>query len=135
MTPCTQMRPSRWASALTGVALLGAIAAANVPAAAAGPQAVAAGACNISGKQLHEGPTYLTSLRVSGGANCGTGLNVVRAYYRCRVHSGGLKGYCHSQVLGFGCSEKRTGISIQFDSSVTCSKGRQRVYHTYTQNT
>lgn len=131
----TQLSPSSRASVIAAVAVLAGMAGVNVAAEAARPQARAAGVCNIAGKQLNQGPTYLTSLSVSGGASCATGLGVVRAYYRCRLHTGGLKGYCRSQVLGFRCSEKRTGISIQFDSRVTCTKGRQRVYHTYTQNT
>lgn len=103
--------------------------------ATARPLASAAATCNITGKQENQGPTYLTSLSVGGGASCATGLSVVRAYYRCRVHAGGVKGYCHSSVLGFRCSETRRGISIQFDSRVTCKRGQQRVYHTYTQDT
>jgi len=99
------------------------------------PPGSVAGTCNISGKQQNQGPTYLTSLSVSGGASCATGLSVVRAYYRCRVHAGGAKGYCRSSVLGYRCSERRMGISIQFDSSVTCTRGRLRIYHTYTQDT
>jgi hypothetical protein len=116
-------------------ALLAVSAASAAAPATARPLASTAAACSITGKQENQGPTYLTSLSVSGGANCATGLSVVRAYYRCRVHAGGVKGYCHSSVLGFRCSEKRTGISIQFDSRVTCARGRQRVYHTYTQDT
>ena len=116
-------------------ALLAASAASAAAPATARPLASTAAACNITGKQENQGPTYLTSLSVSGGASCATGLSVVRAYYRCRVHAGGVKGYCHSSVLGFRCSEKRTGISIQFDSRVTCTRGHQRVYHTYTQDT
>jgi hypothetical protein len=125
---------SRAGQVLT-VALLAVSGAWAVAPAMARAPASAAGACNISGKQENQGPTYLTSLSVSGGASCATGLSVVRAYYRCRVHAGGVKGYCRSSVLGYRCSEKRMGISIQFDSSVTCTRGRLRVYHTYTQDT
>jgi hypothetical protein len=117
------------------VALLAVSGAWAAAPAIARPPASVAGACNISGKQENQGPTYLTSLSVSGGASCATGLSVVRAYYRCRVHAGGAKGYCRSSVLGYRCSERRMGISIQFDSSVTCTRGRLRVYHTYTQDT
>lgn len=80
------------------------------------------------------GPTYVTSLSVTG-VSCATGKQVVRAYYKCRVRSGGVKGYCHSKVLGYACSEKRSGISVQFDAKVNCVNGSRRVYHTYTQNT
>ena len=123
------------AGRFAAVALLTASAASAAAPATGRPLASVAAACNITGKQENQGPTYLTSLSVSGGASCATGLSVVRAYYRCRVHAGGVKGYCHSSVLGFRCSEKRTGISIQFDARVTCTRGHQRVYHTYTQDT
>ncbi len=135
MSLSTQTLPATRASIIAVVALLAGMSGVNAAAEAAGPRALAAGACNIAGKQLNQGPTYLTSLSVSGGASCATGLRVVRAYYRCRLHTGGLKGYCRSRVLGFRCSEKRVGIAIQFDSKVTCTNGHQRVYHTYTQNT
>jgi len=125
---------SRAGRVLTVVLLALSAAWAAAPAMAR-PTASAAGACNISGKQQNQGPTYLTSLSVSGGASCATGLSVVRAYYRCRLHTGGVKGYCRSSVLGYRCSERRMGISIQFDSSVTCTRGRLRIYHTYTQDT
>jgi hypothetical protein len=119
-------------SMLVGALIATAPLAASV--AHASPTARPSANCNINGKQRDSGPTYLTSLSVSG-TGCATGLRVVRAYYACRVASGGVKGYCHKPVLGFRCSERRQGISIQFDSSVTCVKGQARVLHTYTQDT
>jgi hypothetical protein len=80
------------------------------------------------------GPSYVTSLSVSS-TSCSTGIAVVKAYYRCRVRSGGPKGRCHSSVLGFHCSEQRTGIAVQFDAKVSCASGNRRVYHTYVQDT
>jgi hypothetical protein len=128
-------RPIRsWVTAYASCAILIAFAAGIVAENADGAVASSAGSCNITGKQRNQGPTYLTSLSVSG-VSCSTGLSVVRAYYACRLHSGGVKGYCHSRVLGFRCSEKRVGIPIQFDSKVTCARGTARVYHTYTQDT
>lgn len=95
----------------------------------------AATKCSFKGlEQEHMGPSYVTSLAVSG-VNCNFGKALVRAYYRCRVRSGGVRGYCHSPVYGFRCGERRSGIKIQFDARVTCVRGARRVTHTYTQNT
>ncbi|HYF27266.1 MAG TPA: hypothetical protein VD931_16090 [Baekduia sp.] len=88
-----------------------------------------------SGKSL---PTYTRSLRVSGGASCGTGHKLLKAYYRCRVAapSPGKKGRCTSKVLGYSCSERRfNSIKTQFDAKVSCRKGRARINHDYTQFT
>lgn len=117
------------------ILLAGALAALAVaPATDARPVASAAKACGIRGVQRSLGPSYVTSLSVRG-TSCATGKRVVRAYYRCRVRSGGVRGRCHRRVLGFRCSERRAGIPIQFDATVTCRRGRARVYHAYTQNT
>src|SRR5919201_6107628 len=62
--------------------------------------------CDISGKERHLGPTYVTSLKVKG-VSCRTGERVVRRYYKCRLKSGGRRGRCHSRVMGFSCHEKR----------------------------
>jgi hypothetical protein len=81
------------------------------------------------------GPTYTETLNVSG-TSCATGLKLVTAYNRCRLKSGGVKGYCHSKVLGFRCSEKRPATSPdQFIAKVTCTSGRARVTFTYSENT
>ena len=121
-----------------------AIAAASAVAALAGPAiastrapvAHASATCHLSNHDQRGGlgPSYVTSLSVSG-TSCSTGVKVVRAYYQCRVRAGGVKGYCHSSVLGFHCTEHRTGISIQFDAKVSCASGHRRVYHTYVQDT
>ena len=94
----------------------------------------AAKRCNISGDERKLGPTYVTSLRVSG-VSCRTGRRVVRRYYRCRINAGGRRSRCHSTVLGFSCKERRQSISTQFDARVTCSRGAARVWHDYTQFT
>jgi hypothetical protein len=120
--------------------LLTALAIAAVPM-AAGPAAAspaahtAATKCGFHGlEQEHLGPSYLTSLTVSG-VSCSTGKKLVRAYYRCRIHEGGVHGHCKRTVMGFHCSEHRTGISIQFNARVKCTRGRAQVIHTYTQDT
>jgi hypothetical protein len=101
-----------------------------LPAAAAGETKT----CKLGSQARTLGPSYVTSLKVSG-TTCLSAKRLVRAYYRCRVANGGLDGRCRSTVRGYTCTEKRTGISIQFDGTVTCRKGSARVVHTYTQNT
>lgn len=103
-------------------------------AAADGPQAHAAKRCSVRGVERKLGPSYVTSLSVSG-TSCANGKKLIKAYYRCRVRSGGAKGRCHRRVLGYRCSERRAGIPIQFDARVRCHKGRRHINHTYTQNT
>ncbi|HEU4658392.1 MAG TPA: hypothetical protein VFR97_12740 [Capillimicrobium sp.] len=122
------------AAAIAG-ALAATVALPSLPAASADtPIASAAGACKVGdGRGL--GPTYVTSLRVSG-TSCATGKKVVRAYYQCRVRNGGKRGRCTSKVLGFRCSERRgSSIPTQFDAKVTCRKGGATVKHAYTQFT
>ena len=100
------------------------------------PAAAGAGVrtCKLGSQARTLGPSYVTSLTVNG-TTCRSGKRLVRAYYRCRVAHGGLDGRCRSIVRGYRCTEKRTGIAIQFDAKVTCRKGAARVVHTYTQNT
>jgi hypothetical protein len=99
------------------------------------PPVTASATCDISGKERHLGPTYVTSLRVTG-VGCRTGERVVKRYYKCRLKSGGRRGRCHSPVSGFSCKERRIqAIKTEFDARVTCKRGRARVWHTYTQFT
>jgi hypothetical protein len=103
--------------------------------ASSSPGAGTSANCNISGKERHLGPTYVTSLRVKG-VGCNTGERLVKQYYQCRVKSGGRRGRCHSKISGFSCQEKRIqAIKTEFDARVTCKRGRSRVWHTYTQFT
>jgi hypothetical protein len=114
-----------------------ALATATAPPAIAGsdgPTASAAARCSLKGKERRLGPTYVTSLSVTG-VSCATGEKVVKDYYRCRVRHGGRKGHCRSRVRGFRCTEKRESISTQFDARVSCRKGSDRVKHDYTQFT
>lgn len=97
------------------------------------PASASASSCKLgSGQGL--GPSYVTSLTVSG-TSCTSGKRLVRAYYRCRKAAGGVKGRCTKPVLGYRCRETRHGIAIQFDARVTCTAGKRKVVHTYTQNT
>ncbi len=105
-------------------------------AAQSAPVAHAAATCSVRGKERTFGPTYVTKLTVSGGATCAGGKAIVRAYYRCRVqHGGKTRGRCAS-VSGYRCTEKRyDAIPTQFSAHVTCTAGKRRVLHDYTQFT
>ncbi len=122
--------------ALLTAALLGLLTLAAVGAASSSgaPLARAAGSCNISGRQQSLGPTYVTYVGVSG-TSCSRALRLVKSFYRCRLSHGGVKGHC-SSVEGFRCSENRfAAISVQYDSHVLCTRGRERIRHDYTQFT
>lgn len=100
------------------------------------PSATAASTCHISAAQGEAlGPTYVTYIAVSGGASCTRAKRLVHSYYQCRVKHGGVSGRC-SGVEGFRCSEHRYGvIKVQYDASVTCTRGSETVRHNYTQFT
>jgi hypothetical protein len=119
------LRSSACAAALT-------CALALIPAASA-----SAGSCNIHNQERSFGPTYVTSLRVSG-TSCKRGKSVVRAFHACRRAHGGIKrGRCPHKlsVLGYHCREKRGSIATQVTGKVTCRRGGAKVIHTYTQFT
>jgi hypothetical protein len=122
---------------LIALALLGGVFAtvglAPSPAVAASPTKTTS--CRISGSDESLGPTYVLHLEVGGGPSCAAGKALIRAYYRCRIKQGGVSGHC-SGVEGFHCTEHRYAvIAVQFDARVTCSRGRQRIVHDYTQFT
>ncbi len=103
--------------------------------ATARPIATAAGSCSIPHGGEHLGPTYLTSLSVSG-TNCTTGFTIVREYHNCQLKHGGVKAKCTSKVDGFSCQEKRgPSIPTEFYSSVSCLDGSKRVNYKYSQFT
>jgi hypothetical protein len=124
----------------TGPALaLAAVLAVGVasPSPARSGHASALHRCTIGQRESRTfGPTYVTSLSVSG-VTCRTGKSVVRAFHRCRKARGGIRGRCPRtvSVLGYHCSERRGGIRTQFSGKVTCTRGTRRVVHTYTQFT
>ena len=98
------------------------------------PTAFASG-CSIPHRGERLGPTYLTSLSVSG-TSCSAGLAVVSAYHACQLKHGGAKGKCTSAVDGFRCTEKRgPSIPTEFFSSVACQSGSKRVNYKYSQFT
>jgi hypothetical protein len=81
----------------------------------------------------YPGVGYFTSLMVSG-TTCAEGKKVAIAYYYCRTKHG-LAGHCEGGVLGFKCTERRESIPTEIDARVTCTKGDEKVVHTYQQDT
>ena len=79
------------------------------------------------------GASYVTSLSVTN-TGCTTGKKVVRDFNGCRHHHGGAGGHCGG-VDGYRCSERRSGIKVQYDSDTNCWRGRRHVRFTYVQNT
>jgi hypothetical protein len=133
MSALRYTRPLLAASAVVGVLSVPAVPSAS--GSAARPVAAAASTCKISGKEESLGPTYVTSVGVSGGASCRQAERLVRAFYRCRIKQGGVAGHC-SGVEGFRCTENRYAkIAVQYDSHVLCTHGRERIRHDYTQFT
>lgn len=127
--------PRHIALLATVTALAGLAAVPAAPALAHSPRAHIASVCNIRGKEQKLGPTYVTYLEVRGGASCTFAEHLVKTYDQCRLKHGGVTGTC-SGVDGFRCSEKRyLKIKVQYDASVTCTRGSQRIFHKYTQFT
>jgi hypothetical protein len=94
----------------------------------------AAAACNIDGKQRDLGASYVTSLEATG-VECAQAEKIVREYHACRLAQG-PEGVCAKPVSGFSCEEgEKEGVpDIQFNATMTCTSGDQRVVSTYTQN-
>ena len=102
---------------------------------AALPAASASTRCSVARDGRKLGPTYTTSLTVSG-TSCASGKRLVRAYYSCRKRHGGVRGRCTTRVSGYRCTERRANaIPTQFDATVRCARGSARVVHRYTQFT
>jgi hypothetical protein len=91
--------------------------------------------CDINGRQQELGASYVTTLEVEG-VECAQGEQVLKAYHQCRRANGGLGGTCDSPVMGFACTEgEREEVpDIQYNATMECSKGSQRLSSTYTQN-
>jgi hypothetical protein len=132
---CQQGTIRRWAAAGAAFALALASVPVTAAAASAQPVAHAATTCSLVGKYRSLGPSYAEALTVSH-TSCKTGDSVITSYNKCRLKAGGVKGYCHSRVLGFACSEKRPQTSsIQFIAEVRCANGSESVKFTYSENT
>jgi hypothetical protein len=98
------------------------------------PVAHEARACTLAGRYYSLGPTYVEKLSVSH-TSCATGVKVIKSYDACRLKAGGAKGRCTSKVLGFKCSEKRSSSAVQFVASARCTKRREVVKFSYSENT
>jgi hypothetical protein len=97
-------------------------------------RAQAAGSCHLSSsEQRHMGASYVTSLNVTH-TGCTTGKKVVRDFNSCRHRHGGARGHCGG-VDGYKCSERRSGIKVQYDSDTNCWRSSRHVRFTYVQNT
>jgi hypothetical protein len=100
----------------------------------AGPPATTAKRCGVDTSPNALGPTYTRSLSVRG-VSCRDGRGFIRRWDRCRRRRGGNDGRCRG-VFGFRCRENRDNvIRTQYDSTVRCRRGGDRVIFTYTQFT
>jgi hypothetical protein len=123
---------TKWAAsgAVVVVALL---SVAAVPASAQPVAYAASSKCNIARYYFKLGPTYAERLSVTG-TSCATGVDLIRDYFSCS-RKGGVKGTCHSTVLGFRCTDQRDYGPDQYIAQVHCTKGRDSATFTYTENT
>jgi hypothetical protein len=120
---------------LAAILAVGALMLSVAPGAASaktdGPTATASKRCS-TGDGRGFGTTYVLSITTKR-VKCRKAKAVVRAFHKCRK---GASGRCGHKVKRFKCSENRFNVSsFQYDSNVTCKRGRKRVKHTYTQNT
>jgi hypothetical protein len=117
----------------TAVATLAGLTTAGI--APAQPVAHAARSCGLGGEWAKLGPTYVEPPVIVTGTNCATGIKVIKAYNRCRLNAGGVKGRCHAKVLGYRCTEQRSTSPVQFVASVRCTARRKVVKFSYSENT
>jgi hypothetical protein len=113
---------------------LAALVAGSASSAAASPVASIARACSVASNGEKLGPTYVESLSVHG-TSCSVGYRTITAYNNCRLRHGGRAGHCNTPVLGFRCRDIRTSSPTQFVAKATCTKPRQSVVFTYSENT
>jgi hypothetical protein len=114
---------------ITALAVLAASLAVLAPTAGADPVATASKSCGVGDSRSY-GTTYVISINASN-TSCRNARKLIRAFHACRP---GKSGRC-SSVKGYSCSERRNRGATQYDSNVTCRKGRKTVKHTYTQYT
>ena len=103
-------------------------ACAVLPFVAASPAAAA----TCGGLPKYPGQGYFTSLKAFH-ISCSGAKAVMKGHYRCRTKRG-IKGKC-ARFKGWRCTEKRVTISTEYNSRVTCKKGRRKVVYTYNQDT
>jgi hypothetical protein len=79
------------------------------------------------------GPTYVEQMFASG-VSCATGETVIKAYNMCRLAHGGARGTCKVKIDGYTCKEEREVGADQFIAKVTCTKSRDKITFTYSEN-
>jgi hypothetical protein len=85
----------------------------------------------------YPGDGYFSEIRATR-ISCSYSKRFVVRFYRCRTRSS-KSGTCPrslstSRLSRFRCSERRTTISTQIASTVTCRRGDSRIIHSYQQN-
>ncbi len=98
---------------------------------AVGATPASAANCTYSAKVGRSfGPSYVTSIQQSG-TSCATAKKVVKSFHACR---GSKTGRCTKKVRSYRCTEKRgKTYQGQFSAKVTCTRGKARVVHTYSE--
>ena len=82
-----------------------------------------------------KGPSYTRKMRATR-TSCKNARRIAKSFYSCRKKNGGADGRCRKKVRKYKCSEKRFNvIAIQYDSRVTCKRGKASVTFEYTQFT
>ena len=122
---------SRFATSLAICVALSLLAA--VPAAAEPPTASASATCSVAGRERTFVASYVTKLSTRR-VTCANARDFVRRYHRCRHRNGGRRGRCRG-VRRFRCEERRYNQQpgLSFDANVLCTRGSQRIRHTYTE--
>ena len=106
------------------------------PGASGAPVASASKACSLKGEYRSFPPaSYVTSLKVFS-TTCAKGKDVIRVYHHCRAQHGGANGRCPNRVLHYRCHEgdRQKVPGVQYDATVVCRRGGNKVVSTYTQN-
>ena len=64
------------------------------------------------------------------------GKDVIRVYHHCRAQHGGANGRCPNRVLHYRCHEgdRQKVPGVQYDATVVCRRGGNKIVSTYTQN-
>jgi hypothetical protein len=123
-------RPTRLPVALCALALTGGLVVADASAGAAPVARAAACAPELQPPSMKGGYIYQFVFK---GVGCATGQRVALAFQACRVKHG-VKGTCHTKVIGYSCHEKRQAGSANFIAIVACTNGHKKVNYTYLQN-
>lgn len=126
------MQTVRGVSAAVAAALVTVLSTAAVG--SAQPIAHAARTCSLAGEWASLGATYVEQLNVSG-TSCAAGAKLIKAYNRCRLNAGGVKGHCNATVRGYRCSEHRSMGPVQFVASARCTAPGAVVKFSYSENT